>query len=93
MVFALGNKVHGTIDGLLLVLRDCLQIVKISLKNSMEILEDEDIRVDVDDIIKLSALCDQLLQEGVSGGPVIQVIVCVPAFTYTSHRSSKQRIS
>ena len=79
MVFAFGHKVHRTIDRLLLVLGNGLEVVEVSLKNVMQILEDQNVRVDVDHIVEFSAFSDELLQEGVSCSPMVQIIVGIPA--------------
>ena len=79
MILALGHKVHGPVDGLLLVLRDGHEVVEVALEDRVQVLHDEDVRVDVDHIVVLPALGNELLQEGVPRRPVVQVVVRIPA--------------
>ena len=55
MVLALRHEMHSAIDGLLFVFRDGHEVVKIPLKEGVEVLDDEDIRVNVDDIVHFPA--------------------------------------
>ena len=79
VILALGHKMHGAIDWLLLILRDGHEVVEVPLKDRVKILENEDIRVYIDDIVHLPAFRDQLLQERIPSRPMVQIIVRIPA--------------
>ena len=90
MVPPLGHKVHRAVDGLLLVLRDGQGVVEIPLEHAVQVVHDEDVRVDVHHVVHLTALRNQLLQEAVARGPVIQVVVRVaPKLLFVDHYPAK----